>query len=260
MITPQHEDFVIYEPVREKMLEYLNELGGSSTETRRSYYYSLELFFEFLFLKHPETFPNYGEKEINEFLMSLMKKSASYINRTFIAIHNFSMHQGISLNKKKIALPKQDNYKQIQPRSLSDDEAERVENRLYLRYVKQKEKNNSKRNFFPSTGKERDTLRNYVLYRLMIQTSLRISEALSLDFGDLHLDGKREEARYISVRGKGNKNRKVPIPLELKELLIYYVEFRKKYDEEIEYEKVYFNFLNKRLTEQQSVGLEANLS
>ena len=65
MITPQHEDFVIYEPVREKMLEYLNELGGSSTETRRSYYYSLELFFEFLFLKHPETFPNYGEKEIN---------------------------------------------------------------------------------------------------------------------------------------------------------------------------------------------------
>ena len=94
----------------------------------------------------------------------------------------------------------------------------------------------------------------------MIQTSLRISEALSLDFGDLHLDGKREEARYISVRGKGNKNRKVPIPLELKELLIYYVEFRKKYDEEIEYEKVYFNFLNKRLTEQQSVGLEANLS
>ncbi|MDD9309749.1 tyrosine-type recombinase/integrase [Cytobacillus firmus] len=262
MITNEHYHFEVYKPIREKLLYFIeNELVGNAAETQRSYYYSLELFFEYLLNNFTDHFPHYTEKEVNQFIKSLGKKSPSYIHRIFNAIHNYSMFIGVPLNKKRIALPKQTDYKQIQPRSLSNERMDSIENRLYLEYIKQKEKNEQRKgSAFPNTGKVRDKLRNYILYRLMVQTSLRISEAISLDFVDIFLDGKREESRYLYIKGKGNKHRKVPIPKELKELLTFYIDFRKQYDEEIEFEKLYFKLLNKRLSGKEYEGILENLT
>lgn len=260
MITEDHEHFEVYKPVRENLALYIEtELEGNALETQRSYYYSLELFFEYLITDFKDSFPSYTEKEVNSFIRSLGKKSPSYINRIFNAIYSYSIFKGVLLDKKKIALPKQIDYKQIQPRSLSDKRMDTIENHLYMQYIKQKEKSKKKK-FLPNTSKVRDKLRNYILYRLMVQTSLRISEALSLDLDDIHLEGKREESRYLVVRGKGNKFRKVPIHLELKDILSYYIEFRKQNDEEIEFEKRFFRLLNKRLIQSDIDGIQENLT
>ncbi|MEW9672401.1 tyrosine-type recombinase/integrase [Ammoniphilus sp. 3BR4] len=249
MIKTSHELYYEYEPIRKKIKEYVeSELMGKTQDTQITYYYTIEKFMEFLFLNGFENLPQFTEKEINAYYHRLYdeKKSSFYINRTFYPISSFARFMDIKLEKKKVALPKAEDLRDIQPRSLEDERVEQLENFLYLELKKQQDK--AAKSLLFCTGKIRDKFRNYVLYRLMVQCGLRISEAINLDIEDVVLDGKREESRFLHVhQGKGRKPRKIPIPMDLKHVLADYIQFREEKDKQIEFEKYYFDWINNRL-------------
>lgn len=61
-------------------------------------------------------------------------------------------------------------------------------------------------------------LRNKALFTMLYGAGLRIDEALSLNIENLPRDGR------LRVRGKGNKERQVPVLKQVEEALIYYRE------------------------------------
>ena len=63
-------------------------------------------------------------------------------------------------------------------------------------------------------------LRNQALMQLLYNTGMRISEALNLNQKDLQSD------RFITVVGKGQKTRQVPIINSVKELLVNYLKIQ----------------------------------
>ena len=77
----------------------------------------------------------------------------------------------------------------------------------------------------PLTGKQVnnllskiDNLRNVLIFRLMLDCGLRVSEVCNLDYDDINFDGK-----YIVVRNsKYNKSRVVPLPGIVRELIKQY--------------------------------------
>jgi site-specific recombinase XerD len=66
-----------------------------------------------------------------------------------------------------------------------------------------------------------------ILFYLLLTTGLRISEALSLKLENFHF-----QRRLIRVTGKGNKQREVPFPKELENLIVWFAR-NKKLDEYI---------------------------
>lgn len=69
----------------------------------------------------------------------------------------------------------------------------------------------------------RNTLRTWALIQLLLDTGLRIDEAVSSTVNNLDLDNL-----YIKVRGKGNKERIVPISIECRKIMFRYLMFRSK--------------------------------
>lgn len=61
--------------------------------------------------------------------------------------------------------------------------------------------------------------RDRAIIELMYSSGLRVSEVIALDFGSLHLD-----AGYLSIIGKGNKQRLVPIGTDAIDQLKYYLD------------------------------------
>lgn len=64
-------------------------------------------------------------------------------------------------------------------------------------------------------------IRNVLAFRLMLDCGLRVSEVCKLDYDDINFDGN-----YIIVRNsKYNKNRVVPLPVVVKNLILNYYEW-----------------------------------
>ena len=59
--------------------------------------------------------------------------------------------------------------------------------------------------------------RNKALYSLMLDTGLRLTEVVTLKYGDVHLD-----KRYVKVLGKGDKERIVAFGINCKRALAHY--------------------------------------
>lgn len=71
-------------------------------------------------------------------------------------------------------------------------------------------------------------LRDYALYSLLYGTGMRISEALSLSWGDLRIlckrmEHERSDVGQLRVRGKGNKMRDLPILPRVKDAILRYI-------------------------------------
>lgn len=60
--------------------------------------------------------------------------------------------------------------------------------------------------FVPQDGDDVLSLRDRALFELLYGSGLRLSEAVALDLGDLHL-----ETAWLTVSGKGGKQRRVPL-------------------------------------------------
>jgi site-specific recombinase XerD len=77
---------------------------------------------------------------------------------------------------------------------------------------------------FAGMSKELFRNRNYVILSIMLNAGLRVSEAANLKYGDIQLN---ERSGYILVRkGKGNKERVVPVSGKLKTRLNEYFDER----------------------------------
>lgn len=238
--------FEKHAPVRQDILTFIERMGKAET-TEKTYYYGLEKFFEYVMENHFDTFPKIDELIINEFVQKtyrIEKKSAYYVNRLVAAIMSFvdfleeeGMHAPYfqkSINRKRLHLPKMPRLSDIQPRSIADDHLNQAEMYLMSKYLKAEDKVN--KGYFGYRGAFRDTKRNLFLFRVLLYGGLRINEALSLDFSDVKI-GKRQESSYFVIRGKGGKERQVPILPEIREDLKNYMAWRRENDVYIEFEK-----------------------
>lgn len=71
--------------------------------------------------------------------------------------------------------------------------------------------------------KVRNNLRTWTLIQLLLDTGLRIDEAVCATTDNLDLDNL-----YLKVKGKGNKERIVPLSIECRKVLFRYLLFREK--------------------------------
>ncbi|WP_236798204.1 tyrosine-type recombinase/integrase [Bacillus cereus] len=223
------------------------ELAGKSKDTVRTYLQSLHAFYEHLFFIQRETFPNFNEGDLNIFAFSLEQRglSPSYIVRTFAALTSYAKYRGFMFDKEKVRLPKLPNILEMSPRSLEEHRLDELNNAFRNRFIESQMDHDNK--LLPNLGKQRDHYRNWVLFRLMLATGVRISEAIGLKISDLHLEGQRSESRYVHVRKtKTQVERKIPLTKEITHLLEEYLSFRKQNDLEIEKQKEFFNYINNR--------------
>jgi site-specific recombinase XerD len=78
-----------------------------------------------------------------------------------------------------------------------------------------------------SAGQSRRNLarRNYAVVQLLLQAGLRVSEAAALCIGDLEI---RERQGKVHIRGKGNKERSVPLNATARRALQAYLDEREE--------------------------------
>jgi integrase/recombinase XerC/integrase/recombinase XerD len=70
-------------------------------------------------------------------------------------------------------------------------------------------------------------LRDMVVVLLMLDSGMRLSEVLKIEYGKIHL-----EAGYLIALGKGNKERYIPLGLNTRKYLIKYMAFLPNFDEQ----------------------------
>lgn len=209
---------------------YLKNEKGSSKNTIESYMRDLNQYASFLEKVHGITKPKDIDKlHIDSYMRSLKKHVATKsMARKLTAIRSF--HHFLFIEKevdedvvKRIESPKIEKHL---PQVLSVDEVMKILNQVDLA---------------KPLG-----LRNAALLELIYGSGLRVSELLDVELGDVHLN-----QAYIIVRGKGSKERMVPISdpavIALRNYLV------KAREALLSYEKTNIVFLNqqgKRLSRQ----------
>lgn len=225
-----------------------DELLGKSEFTKKTYKNSLTVLHNYLFLFEKETFPTFTEVELNRFIEYLHKKkelSASYVINIFFGVMGYAKYRNIPLDKEKINIPKRSKKSNLSSKSLDDEQLDYL-NSLYRNDFIESQMDHPNK-YLPNLGRQRDFYRNWVLFRLMLATAMRVSEAIALKISDLHLEGKRIESRYVHIHtSKTREERDIPLDKGTTELVKKYIDFRNENDLEIEKQKEYFNRLNGR--------------
>lgn len=228
-----------------------NELMGKSKNTAKTYLDSLQKFFTYLFFYERETFPIFSTNEVSRFVEHLKeikepkRFSANYIVRIYAAIASYAKYNNYPLDKKKIDLPTIPSVLELEGRSLEEDKL-RTLNEMFRNAFYEARMNQEER-IIPNLSNQRNLFRNWVIFRLMAATGMRISEVVDLEIDDLYLEGSRTESRYVHIRKTKTKiERKIPLSQDITKLLKDYIAFRKKNDLEIEKQKEYFNQINNR--------------
>ncbi len=169
---------------------YLKNERGSSQNTIKSYLADLNQYAVFLEKYHDITKPKFiDKKHIEGYLKSLKKRiSTKSMARKLTAIKGF--HHFLTLEKEvEIDVSKSFSAPKIEkklPQVLSIDEVVSI--------LEQVDKTKP-------LG-----LRNSALLELIYGSGLRVSELLDIQMEDIHLNQS-----YVIVKGKGNKERMVPI-------------------------------------------------
>uniref|UniRef100_UPI0011A54480 tyrosine-type recombinase/integrase n=1 Tax=Bacillus thuringiensis TaxID=1428 RepID=UPI0011A54480 len=224
------------------------ELLGKSETTQKTYKNSLTVLHNYLFLFEKETFPAFSEIELNRFIKYLHKEkelSSAYVINIFFAVMSYAKYKNILLDKEKIDIPKRSKNSKLSSKSLNDGQLDYL-NGLYRNDFIESQMDHPNK-YLPNLGRQRDFYRNWVLFRLMLATAMRVSEAISLKIDDLYLEGKRIESRYVHIHTtKTKEERDVPMDRETTDLVKKYIDFRNENDLEIEKQKEYFNRLNGR--------------
>gem|GEM_PF-4755445 len=228
-----------------------NELMGKSKNTVKTYLESLHKFFTYLFFYERETFPVFTTNEVSRFVEHLKgikepkKFSSSYIVRIYAAIASYAKYNDYPLDKEKIDLPTIPSVLELDGKALEEKQLrelnETFRNAFYEARMNQEER------IIPNLSRQRNLYRDWVIFRLMTATGMRISEVVELEIDDLHLEGSRTESRYVHIRKTKTKiERKIPLSQDITKLLKDYINFREQNDLEIEKQKEYFNQINKR--------------
>lgn len=190
-------------------LQHLQNIRGFSIHTVNAYARDLNIFLKYLYqqnnqLPNINDFQNITPQIFRSFLSNRFKKniSKSSTAREISALRSFFQY----LNQQKIinntslsviSSPKQD---KTLPKALNTkDTADILENVIH--------------NKIDWLG-----LRDYAILTLLYGAGLRISEAINLNINDFN------EKDYIVIKGKGNKERIVPVLPIIKDRINKYIE------------------------------------
>ncbi len=187
----------------EKFYEYLTAEKGASPHTIRAY-----------------------EGDLHEFMAFVAKSSGDAVDHKTIRAYIVSVYRGLkksSLSRKVASIRayfkflKRKGYIEDNPALLVRNP--RVEKHLPKFYTVDEM-------FLFLDSLPADSwlsLRNRALFELIYSTGMRASEALSLDRGNLHLEG-----RWALVRGKGGKERILPFGEKARDALKRYIDARQE--------------------------------
>jgi site-specific recombinase XerD len=178
-------------------------LRGKSEQTVKTYAHAIKQFSDWLEGAGTDL-SNYARSDVQQYIDHLVsrRKSAATINKIFNAIKKFSKWSNKEHAIEDIAVVKSVNYKNEAPKSL-----DRLELNRLIREVDRSENK-----------------RDMAILQLLINTGLRLSELTFLDKSDIEVSDRK--GQLIVRRGKGNKERIVPLNKEARRSLAKYLEER----------------------------------
>ncbi|MCD6407531.1 tyrosine recombinase XerC [bacterium] len=207
-----------------KFLEYLTHQKNYSYHTLKSYREDIEQFIDFLKKKKISSFEKVDYYTFLEFLSFLKNEnySETTISRKVASIKSFfKFLTGRNfINSNPALLISSPKTPERLPEFLSVEEVEKILN-------------------IPA-GKNWTSLRDKAILELLYSTGIRVGELVSLEIRDINFI---EE--IIKVRGKGKKERIVPVGKPALNALIDYIEKRPNKKEK----KLFLNKYGKPLTE-----------
>ncbi|RME63981.1 MAG: site-specific tyrosine recombinase XerD [Nitrospirae bacterium] len=189
------------ESILERFLVYLSVERQRSTNTVISYERDLKKFMSFL-SERGKTLLDFQRADIVDFLSYLrandytVSSTARYLS-SIRAICRFMVLEGIRQEDPSEALQTPKGIKRL-PKALTVDAVFQL---------------------IESVNQDGLGRRDRVMFELMYAAGLRVSELVGLTLQDLNL-----EAGFLRVRGKGNRERVVPISRHTAELLKDYIE------------------------------------
>lgn len=174
----------------EQFIHYLAQERGLSENTLESYGRDLKQFKCFLRAQATESIERVTQERIVEYISALKAegKAAATISRNIAAIkafYQYLIHKEYVMHNPSALLTTPKIEKKL-PKILSVAEVERLLQQPCLK---------------TSGG-----LRDKAMLELLYATGIRVSELIGLDVGDVNLDMK-----YIKCRGRGTKERMVPM-------------------------------------------------
>lgn len=190
-----------------EFMEY-QKLEGNSESTLKLYIQIIDKFNEWL-LSNDGSLDNITRFDIQQYINHLSDKglSASTIENKFAAIVSLVKFLGRIDILQNIRKPKYIKTKNIAPKSL-----EKKDRNKLLREIER-------------TG----NLRNIAITYMFLYTGIRVSELAFLDKKDITL--KERSGIVIVKKGKGNLERKIPLPIEARIHLKNYLDARTDYQE-----------------------------
>ena len=215
----------------DNFLDYISYEKGLSKNTISSYKSDLENFIEYLNKNRISSLNKLTRNNIRDYLLNQKanKKSTATIARRIVSIKNFFIYllqEGL-LSEDPSALISSPKIWKSLPDTLSISEVTTL-----LSYN--------------SINKKKHHLcRNKLIIELLYACGLRVTELIDLKLDSLHL-----EESYIQVRGKGQKDRLIPInKTTVKNLKKYINDDRLKYTNSVS-EYLFLSQKNKNLTRQ----------
>ncbi len=186
-------------PIRECIAKYLAELArrGASRHTLRNYGSDLEQFASYLEPPGESSPPEIDQLDLplmREWLGSLYDAGLEGVSirrklAAVRALHKFLLREGV-IQRNVAARLRTPKVKQRLPEVMSEEKTNRIIDAV--------------ENGEPVEKPSRE--RDLALLELLYGCGIRVSELVGINLDDLNL-----EARWLRVRGKGNKEREVPV-------------------------------------------------
>jgi integrase/recombinase XerD len=192
-----------------KLDQYITDgLVGKSAQTIKTYRVQLEKFNEYLEQSGTSLDEPLTRVDVQQYITHLTNHGhkPSSINLAFNAIRGFAKWSGQESAVQNIRVVKQTPILQRTPKSLERNDRNRL-----LRKVEQ-------------TGNKRDI----AIVTTLLYCGLRVGELVALDVRDVEL--KRGGVMRVNA-GKGNKERVIPLPPEVRNRISDYLAERKQYND-----------------------------
>ncbi len=194
-------------------LDHLSVERGLATNTLKSYRRDLGRYLEFLRSREIESLEAISDQTVRDFLVGLREGGpehpplgAASAGRTVVAVrgfHKFAVKDGFARLDPSSGVKPPVPAKRL-PKALSVDEVTRL----------------------LEAASVHDTplaLRDRALLEVLYGTGARISEAVGLDVDDIGIDDLDSEEATVLLRGKGSKERIVPVGRYARESLSAYL-------------------------------------
>lgn len=241
VVLQQIEEFnekfrTFFLPVRTDFESYIQTLTVAAS-TKKSYLDGLESFFRYLFDNKIDRMTSFDEQDINDFIAYKIEKEdrkTSYLKRLLTVIFDYCRYTQRFLDKKKIQMIENHTENKGIVKKVT---IEQIEKELYNQYLEVATRDE----IIPKLSKLRDKKRNYILFKLILETGSEINELLQCDFDDITIEN--------GITGIRIQDRFVPLNQKTYNLMQNYISFRKKKDKEVEIEKWEIGFTTKRLEE-----------